>query len=107
MSTSKAPELPVTSSVSTGDPMSASDGTIATVPSETGRPERDSSGSPWVSSASLTETMTGIGTGVTLNVETTARWSEVHGSNPSSTPLPPSSPTSRLSSVTEGPAAYT
>jgi hypothetical protein len=107
VSTSKDPELPLTSSVSTGDPVSASDGTTATAPSDAGARKATVSGSPCVSSASLTETMTGIGTGVTLNVETTARWSEVHGSNPSSTPLPPSSPTSRLSSVTEGPAAYT
>ena len=106
MSTSKLPEVPEASSVSTAEPGSDPEGTIVTVPLDMDDRYATVSRSPWVSSASLTEIMTGMGTGVTSSVDRTARrWSDVHGLNPMSTSGPPSSPMSWLSSVETAPAA--
>ena len=61
--------------------------------------------SPTVRKRASTETIVGIATGRTSNVESTARWSEVHGENSIETSGPPFSPTISLSSVFDGPPA--
>ena len=61
--------------------------------------------SPTVRIRASTETIVGIATGLTSNLESTARWSEVHGENPIETSAPPFSPTISLESVFDGPPA--
>ena len=67
---------------------------------------RRSPGRPIGTRTSSGETNAGASAGVTSNVLTTARWSDGHGSTTTSD-IGSSSPTTRLDSVSDEPAAHT